>query len=67
MLALAAFPEKDEVQLQKARFRVNPKIQLSPYTSLDFNGVKLTAQKDNILLQQKGRDKRLEIIDICSD
>lgn len=64
MLATPAFAEKEEEKLQKAQFRAKPKTQLSPTISLDFNGVRLTAHGETVVLQQKGQSKRLKLVDL---
>ncbi|KAI0994393.1 hypothetical protein K3495_g13789 [Podosphaera aphanis] len=66
LLTSATFSEKEEVQLQKAQFRAKPKAHLSPSMSLEFNGSKLTARDEDIILQQKGQGNRLETIDIAT-
>ncbi|KAM4057858.1 polyprotein [Hirsutella rhossiliensis] len=68
MLGTQRFSALEEAELVKAQFRAKPKTTMTPGTSIDFNGAKITLQDTTfhnaLLLQQKGQAAKIEPIDI---
>ncbi|XP_044721979.1 polyprotein [Hirsutella rhossiliensis] len=68
LLASPEFAAAEEREIQKAKLRSKPRSQLSAATPLEFNGCTLLAEKDDLIIQQKGQGQNARgayIASIC--
>ncbi|KAM4056999.1 polyprotein [Hirsutella rhossiliensis] len=66
LLASPEFAAAEEREIQKAKLRSKPRSQLSAATPLEFNGCTLLAEKDDLIIQQKGQGQKLATIFLSS-
>ncbi|KJZ69915.1 hypothetical protein HIM_10700 [Hirsutella minnesotensis 3608] len=64
MLGTDSFSAREEEKLEEAQFRAKPKTSMTPGTTVDFNGAKLTLLDiGSLSLQQKGQAAKIATID----
>ncbi|KAM4061308.1 cwf18 domain containing protein [Hirsutella rhossiliensis] len=64
MLGTDSFSAREEEKLEEAQFRAKPKTSMTPGTTVDFNGAKLTLLDiGSLSLQQKGQATKIATID----
>lgn len=61
-LSTTAFSQREDKQLEEAKFTAKPKQALSATEPLVFNGGILTVDNGSIILRQKGQAARLQLI-----
>jgi hypothetical protein len=56
------FSAKKEEKVQKAAFRAKSKARLTKSSPMEFNGVRLMLEGDQLYLRQKGQGKKLKLV-----
>ncbi|KAJ5783463.1 uncharacterized protein N7518_009140 [Penicillium psychrosexuale] len=64
ILGTKMFLAKEEEEIQRAKFRTKLTVTLSPETSFEFNGCRLSQEGRYIHLRQKGQGSKIKPIDL---